>query len=72
LGIFYRLFGLLEDALHKLDMAVALDMSSSGLTSTAATSLDRYVITLEQLTSLKEERQSLVAKAEMYDQVITM
>ncbi len=53
-------------------MAVALDMSSSGLTSSATASLDSFVETLQRLTSLREERQALVDRADKYDQVITL
>ena len=70
LGIFYRLFGLLEDSVHKLDRIVALNLSPTSEACTA--SLATYVKTMEELVELREERQSLTATANTYDQVITL
>ncbi len=70
LGIFYRLFGLLEDAVHNLDRIAAIDLDTSSSNCTA--SLAAYVQARELVSKLREERQTLVARAEVYDQVITM
>ena len=68
LGVFYRLFRLLEDAAHKMDFTTAPTMPSQA----SQTSFSKYVNAMKHLEELREERVALLGKAEMYDQVITL
>ena len=68
LGIFYRLFSLLEDAVHCLDYQIA-PLSS---TAQQIPALEKYVDSLHRLAAAQEERVKAEDKAAMYEQVATL
>ena len=58
----------MEDAAHKLDFSTAPTLSSQ----TSQTSFAKYANAMQQLESLREERVTLLGKADMYEQVLTL
>ncbi len=66
LGIFYRLFSLLEDVCHQLDFKLAQNTSPS---HSSQTSFTEYSLALDQTTELQDERQNLDEAAETLEQV---
>lgn len=68
LGIFYRLFSLLEDAVHCLDFQV-VPLSS---TAQQIPALGKFVESLHRLAAAKEERVKASDKAALYEQVATL
>lgn len=69
LGIFYRLFSLLEDAVHCLDFEVAPTSSAAQQSSRA---VEEYVKALQQLEKLKEEQVRVDQQATVMEQVTTL
>lgn len=65
LGIFLRLFVLLETECHKLDLAMHVQGSDSG------PSYDKYAAVLEQQTELKDEQHSLKDGLKLQEQLLT-
>ena len=65
LGIFLRLFTLLEDDCHHLDLSVSLQGSNSG------PSYERYSSALRQLSDLKNECHNLQSGLELLEQILT-
>ncbi len=68
LGIFLRLFTLLEDACHKLDFKLAQETSPS---QRAQTSFAAYSQALRETRELQEERQRLDEEATTLEQVVS-
>lgn len=69
LGIFYRLFTLLEDAVHCLDFQIA---PTSTTTQQQSAAIDKYAKNLQKLSALREERVRVDEKASTVEQVITL
>jgi hypothetical protein len=69
LGIYYRLFNLLEDEAHCLDFQIAPTSSTAQQQSSA---IDTYVKNLQSLSSLREDRSSLEERAATVEQVLTL
>ena len=65
LGIFLRLFVLLEDECHRLDLSVSLQGSNSG------PSYERHATALHQQTELKTELHTLKNGLEILEQILT-
>ena len=65
LGIFLRLFVLLEDACHQLDLSASLQGSDCG------PSYERYSAALHKLTNIKDERLRLQNELNVLEQIIT-
>ena len=67
LGVFYRLFSLLEQECHQLDLQHAL------LNSSASTvpSYSVFAKALKQVHHLREEAKKLQGEAAMFDQLIS-
>ncbi len=66
LGIFYRLFSLLEDACHQLDFKLAQNTSPS---PASQTSFNEYSLALHQTRELQDEREKLDEAAATLEQV---
>ena len=69
LGIFYRLFGLLEDAVHCLDVQLAPTVQAAQQQSLE---IQSYAKALQQLETSKEEREKILQKATTTEQMLTM
>lgn len=69
LGIFYRLFGLLEDAVHTLDFQIA---PTSLTAQQQSVEIDNYVKALQKLEVKREEREKVLDKAKLTEQVLTL
>ena len=65
LGIFYRLFKLLEEACHELDLTAKFSDSQAGST------YDRYITALRQQSSLKESEERLAMQHRGLEQLVT-
>ena len=65
LGIFLRLFVLLEDGCHQLDLSVTLQGSNCG------PSYERYTSALHKLTNLKDELHRLQGGLVVLEQILT-
>lgn len=65
LGIFLRLFVLLENDCHRLDLAEHIEGSSSG------PSYEKYAAVLQQQTELKDEGHSLRDDLRLLEQMLT-
>lgn len=68
LGIFYRLFSLLENAVHQLDLELAAKSCSTG----TSTSFAAYIQATQQLATLKEDRDRVQERATIVEQVTTL
>ena len=69
LGIFYRLFNLLEDAVHCLDFELA---PTSATAQQQSSTIERYAKSLRQKADLEEEKSKLEQQAAVAEQVITL
>lgn len=69
LGVFFRLYTLLEEACHKLDLAFA--KSTGSLSTEGGYSFDNYVSALHQLFQLKEETEQQTQAVSVLDQLST-
>lgn len=69
MGIFNRLYELLEEACHSLDLQVAHDSSSND--SESGESFARYSAALAKLSAKERELQSRKQHAEAVEQIIT-
>ena len=65
LGIFYRLFTLLDDACHQLDLSASLQGSECG------PSYQRYSAPLGKLTNFKDELSRLENELTVLEQIVT-
>ena len=65
LGIFLRLFVLLEDTCHQLDLSANLQESDCG------PSYERYSAAFHKLTNIKDERLQLQNELNMLEQIVT-
>ena len=65
LGIFYRLFKLLEDACHELDLIVKFSDSRAG------SSYERHLNATRQQKTLKETEERLMSQVEGMEQLVT-
>ncbi len=68
LGIFYRLFSLLEDACHQMDFKVAQSRASN--TSTQS-SFEEYIRCLHECRELEEEKSRVEEEASILEQAST-
>lgn len=68
LGIFLRLFNLLENAVHKLDC----ELAATSITTGSTTSFADHIQASEQLAKLKEDRVRVEQRATVVEQVITL
>lgn len=57
MGIFYKLYSLLEEECHLLDLRLALQLSAN--TGLATSSYEEYATSLRELTALKEQLEVL-------------
>lgn len=73
LGIFFRLFTLLEDACHRLDFKLALAVTESDRpeSSTKPTSFQEYTMAIREKQEVKEQQLKLQSEAETLEQVAT-
>ena len=69
LGVFYRLYTLLEQASHELDLAMAREKSDSG--RLGGGSFEHYSSLLQRLHKLQEERDAHEQAAQTLDQFST-
>ena len=69
LGIFYRLFDLLEEAVNKFDFQVAQDISSP---QTSHTSFSQFVNAIHKRRTLMEKKDALQQRTTLMDEVITL
>ena len=65
LGIFLRLFVLLEDTCHQLDLSASLQGSDCG------PSYERYSAALRKLTNIKDEQLRLQNELSVLEQIVT-
>ena len=65
LGIFLRLFVLLEDACHQLDLSASLQGSDCG------PSYERYSAALSNLTNIKDKQLRLQNELNVLEQIVT-
>lgn len=70
MGIFYRLFGLLEDRAHHLDFQAV--SSGSTVTQHLSAAVESYSKNQQQLSDLKEERMKVEEKVTLMEQVATL
>ena len=68
LGIFNRLFNLLEEECQRLDLAMAAKQSGEGL---GGASFQRHIAALKQLSHLKEQHEVEQQKANLLTQLAT-
>ena len=66
LGIFYRLYTLLEEECHELDVMVKFQASQAGA------SYDRYVSALRQQSTRKEDEGRLAVQVNGLEQLVTL
>ena len=64
--IFYRLYTLLEEACHELDVKAQLQDSQAGA------SYDRYISALRQQSALKEDQERLAVQVNSLEQLVTL
>lgn len=69
LGIFYRLFGLLEDAVHCLDFQIA---PTSHTAQQQSADVHRYAKALQDLENSREEREKILERITVTEQFLTM
>ena len=65
LGIYQRLFDLLQDAAHQLDL---LSVSLSTAAGSSSSTYDKFIGTHQELCKVKEECTTLKAKIELAEQ----
>ena len=68
LGIYQRLFDLLQDAAHQLDL---LSVSLSTAAGSNSSTYDKFIGTHQELCKVKEECTTLKAKIELAEQCAT-
>ena len=68
LGIFNRLFELLEDACHELDVRLATRGTATGA---GGDSFQKYAVMLKQLSELKEQHSAETAKQTFQSQLLS-
>lgn len=66
LGIFFRLFTLLEDEVHCLDYQTVTSSTAQQL------AIQAYALNIEKLSSLREEKLQVEGKAAMLEHVLTL
>lgn len=66
LGIFLRLFTMLEAALHELDLKIALEISRSSSSEIEEAPFEVYVMKLRDAQRLEAEASGLYQKADHY------
>ena len=69
LGIFYRLFTLLEDSVHCLDFQIA---PTSQAAQQQSLRIQQYVKALKSIDELREKREGVVQRVTLTEQIITM
>ena len=69
LGIFQRLFDLLEDACHCLDLQMVTTSTSTAQQSAV---IQQFVQNLERLSDLQEERATVEQRAAVAEQTLTL
>ena len=69
LGVFYRLYTLLEHATHELDLALAREKSDCG--QLGGRTFNQYTELLHSMHQLKEERDAHLEAAGALDQLLT-
>ena len=66
MGIFYRLFKLLEEECHELDLVAVLPPTEAGPT------YERYTTLLRKQSTLQEEEEKVAVQVEGMEQLVTV